>query len=98
MESAGYGNVPTLPDNVLDVRNVTLLRRDVMHFRTQHLRQCKCHRGFTCSRWTDKNPRGLVRIRRKFTENALRFVQANEISNSAWAVFLCQWHGKWKGC
>jgi hypothetical protein len=48
--------------------------------------------------WTDKNPHGLIRIRRKFAENTLRIVQADEFSDSAWAVLFRQWHGKREGC
>src|ERR1700751_2186412 len=90
--------IVSLSNNIFNVRNVALLRGDVMDFRPQHLRQCKSHRGLACSRRTDQNPRGLVRISRKFAENAFRLVQANEIGNSAWTILFRQRHRKRESC
>lgn len=88
MEPARCGNIPALPDDVLDVRDVALLRGDVMNFCPQRLRQRESHCRFARSRWPDENPCGLVGIGCKFNEHPLRFVQTNEVANGAWTVFL----------
>src|ERR1039458_3933352 len=98
MKSTRHGNIPALPNDILDVCDVTLLRGNMMDFRFQRLGQSKSHRSFSGSRWTNETPRRLVRISRKFGENTFRLAQSNEVGDTARTIFLCQWHRKREGC
>src|SRR5215469_14697879 len=96
VESARRGNIPTLPNHVLDGGNVALLAWNVMEFCAECFGQRESHRGFSGSRWTRKEPRGRIRTDRELCENPLRFVQSSEIGNRVWPIFLCERHRKRK--